>query len=212
MIQPAEAHEIARRWARGFHPDAGVRLEPFELGYVAYRTAPEHAEQILDAQVTIVIDDDTREITPFAALPVAAVVRLYRAKRAAEKRFSAPLRGLLSLSGWRPARDIGLAMDEWWSRGAPASRAMPAAVRTVVAEFGGLHLLPAGLSFVPRHGAGEVEMLHAGGVDAVVIGARRRESVAIDEDGRVWLGDGGAPRTVADSFDTALPQLLGLAI
>lgn len=213
MIQPDEAREIAQRWAHGFHPEASVQLEPFELGYVAHRTAPEYegrADEVFDAQVSIVIDGETRETTPFAALPTAAIVRLYTAKRGAEKRFSAPLRGLLGLAGWRPARDIGLAVDGWWSRSAPAGRALPAAVRAVVAEFGGLSLQPVGLSFVPRPGSGPVELRNTGAGDAIVIGELRKESVAIDEDGGVWLSGEGLPREISDSFDDALPRLLGL--
>ncbi|MGW0434457.1 SUKH-3 domain-containing protein [Micromonospora sp. NPDC003197] len=213
MIQLDEAHEIAQRWAHDFHPDATVRLEPFELGYVAYRTTPEYAgraSRITDAEVSIVIDGDTGEIAPFAALPVASIVHLYTAQRVAEQRFPAALKGLLSLSGWRPARDIGTAVDGWWSRNAPAGKKLPMSVREVVAEFGGLQLLPVGLSFVPQPTPRPVELLTTGAGNAVVIGELRKGSVAIDEDGGVWLSGEGVPHKVADSFDAALPHLLGV--
>ncbi len=214
MIPLDDAYEIARRWARDLHPDASVRLEPFELGYVAHRSAPEFAGrtgEIIDAEVSIVIDGDTREVTPFAALPTAAVVHLYSAKIAAEKRYPAPLRGLLGLSGWRPARHIGAAVDGWWSRNAPPGKALPAAVRTVVAEFGGLELLPAGLSFMPRPGPCPVRLLDTGAGDAVVVGEAGGQLVAVADDGGVWVREDDVTRKVADGFDAALPQLLGLA-
>jgi hypothetical protein len=215
MMPPDEARTIALDWAHTFHPDATVDLEPFELGYVVSRSLPEFAdsaEPVYDVRVTMVIDGATGEVTPCPALPTSAIARLFQARHHARERFSAPLHGLLTIAGWRPARDLGLIVDGWWSRNGPAGGQLPAAVRAVVAEFGGITLRPLGLSLAPYPTGEAVRILATSAGPAVVVGSLRESAVAVDNHGAVYLSDNdGPPQRIAGNFDAALAHLTGLA-
>jgi hypothetical protein len=214
MIDLAAAHTIAQDWARAFHPDATVVLEPFELGYVARRTAPELADvvgPVFDAEVTVVVDGQTGALSRWPTVPVQAVAQMYRDRANAQARFSPELLGLLGLAGWRPGRDVGVVVDGWWWRCAPPDTVLPPPVRAVVAEFGGISLRPADLSMLPYPYDQPVEFIPAGDSSTVVVGYRGETALSVDDQGAVYLSTVDGPRRVADTFDAALIQLLGLA-
>jgi hypothetical protein len=214
VITHEQAEQIAHDWARQLAPDATVRLEAFPLGYVVRRTLPEVArqpERLLDLPAVMILDGQTGEITPCPALRTSRLVELYTARHVARSRFPAELLGLLRLAGWKPGRNVGAVVDAWWSRCAAPGWPLPAAVRNVLAEFGGLSLRPARLHFAPHATDALVDVAPTSNGSAVCIGELGEQTIAVDERGETYLVRDGVVLSYGDTFDAALTRMVGLS-
>lgn len=236
MLSEAEASARADAWVNA--GDAGRRREvgllEFDLGWVVWGKEPPPAdrgrppERIGNAKA--VIDRATGELTTWPSLPAAEVARRYGWRRAAFERFPADVAPHLAAAGWHPGRQVPAAeLDAFdahlrtlpsWAPpepGSPAYRLFDVA-RAALVEFGGLRVTPPSeppFSFHPFGHDIDIGLLE--GLDEMLgrpvapLGARFREyaeELAIDVDGRVFVGTMAGLYHLADTLDDAVARLV----
>jgi hypothetical protein len=138
---------LAADWVGGA---AEVSLWEFELGYVAWRTAPPRPAGSIGPPSMVgtpmaVVDKQTGRLSVWPSLSPQLVAERYRQEHAAQQRFPEQVRRVLVEAGWQPGRDVTARVQRWLESEVyapdPALRdrlpLFPAA-RAALAEFGGL--------------------------------------------------------------------------
>ena len=228
MVTREEAVSRVRAWWAEHGrvvDDAGVGVYEFDLGFVVWAAgaAPDagQAPPALDAGTRVVVDGTTGELSTWPSRPPQFVADMYRTSRRARERFPADVYDDLTAAGWRPGRDVTVAVDGWLQR-TGIDRELPlfAAARAVLTEFGGLTVAQRGPTgkpgggfashFYPARNAPTTPEIHE---FAGIIGARvfpvggnddGPSHLVVDERGRMFQLHPVADLFLGENVDEAL--------
>ncbi|GAA1741462.1 SUKH-3 domain-containing protein [Luedemannella helvata] len=204
--------------------DANIGVHEFDLGFVVWEVSPPPgtgAGPTIEGGTRVVVDRSTGDLSTWPSRPPRFVADMYRTFHEARERFPADVYDDLAAAGWRPGRDVSVAVDGWLQR-TGIDRELPLfdAARRVLTEFGGLTVAQRGPTGKPgggfashfypaRHAPTTPEIREfAGIIGARVFPVGSNEDgpshLVVDERGRMFQLHPVADLFLGDTVDEAL--------